>query len=464
MQWNWFKPVSQMQHPLSLRQGQTPGIAAVNLRLCAFFIKDSQMQTIKPNQKITDLSALRADFPTIQPDSIYLDSVASSLTPLPVIETMTEYYMKYRANVHRGAYDLSLQASERFEQAIDTIARFIGASPQEIVITSNTTQAINEVALSLDFNPGDEVVLSSIEHSSNMIPWIRLAKKVGINVRWYNPGKVGQFHLDDFAALLNEKTRLVSLTYVSNVLGSVVPVEEIARICQERNILYLIDAAQAVPHLPVDVKKIGCDFLAFSGHKMLGPTGIGVLYLKQEHAETLMPAFLGGGTINTAECHCESLETCNIDACTFSDLPHKWLAGTPPIAETLGLGRAIDYINDIGFDAITQHDARLMERALRGLRTMPNIDIFGPTEAAQRNAILSFNVGDLPPAEVGRILNERFNIAVRAGDHCAVNYFREVQEPGTAWGNVRASFYLYNTEEEVDRFLSAIETIERTCL
>lgn len=419
------------------------------------------MQAIKHS---IDLSTLRKDFPTIQPGSIYLDSVASSLTPLPVIETMTEYYMKYRANVHRGAYDLSLQASERFEHAVAAIARLIGASPQEIVITSNTTQAINEVALSLDFNPGDEVVLSSIEHSSNMIPWIRLAKKVGIVVRWYNPGKSGRFDIDEFAKLLNEKTRLVSLTYVSNVLGSVVPVEEVARICQERNILYLVDAAQAVPHIPIDVKKIGCDFLAFSGHKMLGPTGVGVLYLKQELAETLMPAFLGGGTINTSECHCESLDTCNIDACTFSDLPHKWLAGTPPIAEVLGLHTAINYINAIGFDTIVEHDARLMERAMRGLRTIPNIDFFGPTEPELRNSILSFNIGDLPPAEVGRILNEKFNISVRAGDHCAVNYFREVQEPGTAWGSVRASFYLYNTEEEVDQFLSAIETIERTCL
>jgi cysteine desulfurase/selenocysteine lyase len=410
-----------------------------------------------------DVEIIRRDFPTIRPDAIYLDSVASSLTPLPVIESMTEYYMKYRANVHRGAYDLSMQASERFEHAVENIAHFIGAQPEEIAITGNTTHAINEVALSLDFNAGDEVVLSSVEHSSNMIPWIRLAKKVGIRVRWYNPGKVGLFDLEEFTKLLTDKTRLVSLTYVSNVLGSIVPVEEVARVCQERNILYLVDAAQAVPHLPIDVKKIGCDFLAFSGHKMLGPTGIGILYLKREHAETLMPAFLGGGTINTAECHCTSLETCNIDACTFSGLPYKWLAGTPPIAETLGLSRAVDYLNAVGFDTITRHDAQLMRRALNGLLGIPGIDIFGPVNPDQRNAILSFNIGDLPPSEVGRILNERFNIAVRAGDHCAVNYFRDVQEPGMAWGNVRASFYLYNTEAEVDRFLTAVETITSTC-
>ena len=228
--------------------------------------------------------------------------------------------------------------------------------------------------------------------------------------------------------------------------------------------MYLVDACQAVPHLPIRVKDIGCDFLAFSGHKMLGPTGIGILYLKKEHAENMMPAVLGGGTINTAECHCPSLEECNIDYCTFSDLPYKWQAGTPPIAEALGLSAAVDYLNKVGMNQIMAHDQLLMSRALAGLKSIRGVDLFGPTEAVQRNAIISFNIGDLPPSEVGRILNENFKIAVRAGDHCAVNYFREVQIPGQAWGNVRASFYLYNTVEEVDRFLSAVETIAKTCL
>lgn len=424
------------------------------------------MQNMMKTSGLTtfDVQKLRKDFPTIQPEAIYLDSVASSLTPLPVIEAMTDYYMRFRANVHRGSYDLSMQASERFEHAVENIAHFIGAQPEEIAITSNATHAINEVALSLDFNPGDEVVLSSMEHSSNMLPWTRLAKKFGIKLRWYNPGKMGLFDLEEFEKLLNEKTKLVSLTYVSNVLGSVVPVEEVAKLCQAHRVLYLVDACQAVPHLPIDVKKIGCDFLAFSGHKMLGPTGIGILYLKQEHAETLMPAFLGGGTINTSECHCTSLEACNIDDCTFSELPHKWLAGTPPIAEALGLSAAVDYLQAVSLEQIAQHDAHLMNRAMEGLLTIPGIDIFGPIRPEQRNSIISFNIGDLPPSEVGRILNDRFQIAVRAGDHCAINYFRDVQEPGMVSGNVRASFYLYTTEDEVDRFLSAVETIASMCL
>ena len=424
------------------------------------------MQTTKDSSltRLFDVERIRRDFPTISPDSIYLDSVASSLTPLPVIEAMTEYYMKYRANVHRGAYDLSLQASERFEHAVANIARFIGAQPEEIVVTGNATQGLNEVALSLDFEPGDEVLVSSLEHSSNILPWKRLAKKVGINLPWYKPGKTGHFDMEKFEQLLTPKTRLVALTYVSNVLGSIVPVEEVAKLCRERNILYLIDVSQAAPHLPIDVKRIGCDFLVFSGHKMLGPTGVGILYMKLEHAEMLTPAFLGGGTMNTSACQCTTLEGCSLDECTFSDLPYKWSAGTPPIAEMLGLSAAVDYLNTIGFEGIQQHDRQLMRRALTGLMAIPGIELFGPVQPEERSSILSFNIGMLPPSEVGRMLNEQFHIAVRAGDHCAVNYFRDVQELGRPKGNVRASFYLYNTEEEVDRFLSAIETIARTCL
>ncbi len=333
---------------------------------------------------------VRQDFPTISADNVYLDSVASSLTPLPVIEAMTDYYMKYRANVHRGSYDLSLETSERFEAAVANIARFVGAQSEEIVVTSNATHALNEVALSLDFRPGDEVVVSSLEHSSNILPWKRLAKKVGINLVWYKPGKSGFFDLDAFEQVLTPKTRLVTLTYVSNVLGSIVPVEDVARICRERNILYLVDASQAAPHLPIDVKRIGCDFLAFSGHKMLGPTGIGILYLKQDHAEALMPAFLGGGTMNTSACHCTTLEDCSIDECTYSELPHKWLAGTPPIAETLGLSAAVDYLNGIGFEAIMRHDTRLMRRALAGLLAIPGIAALrtGPSDEAQLDPVI----------------------------------------------------------------------------
>ncbi|MCG8420955.1 MAG: cysteine desulfurase [Proteobacteria bacterium] len=406
-----------------------------------------------------DVQKIRRDFPTISPEATYFDSVASSLTPQPVVDAIVDYYTKFRANVHRGHYDLSMKASEKFEDAIDTIAKFINAKPSEIVITTNCTHAINEVALTVDFEPGDEVLLSTLEHSSNMVPWARLEKKIGIGTRWYKPGKTGLFDLNEFEKMITKKTKLVSLTYVSNVVGTIVPVEEVAKICRDRGILFMVDAAQAVPHFTVDVKKIGCDFLAFSGHKMLGPTGVGVLYVKEEHAEEMMPAFLGGGTIETSNCNCTLIDECNIDDCSFNELPYKWQAGTPPIASTLGMKVAVDYLTNVGFQDIAQNDDRLMERAMKGLMSIKNVDIFGPLNALQRKSIISYNVGELPAIEVGRIYSEEFNISVRAGDHCAVGYFKDVQEEEGVPGSVRASFYLYNTEEEVDRFLDATEKI-----
>lgn len=411
-----------------------------------------------------DVQRIRKDFPTIAPDNVYFDSVASSLTPMPVVNTMTDYYTKYRANVHRGFYDFSMKASEKYEGAVKTIAQFINAKESEIVITSNATHSINEVALSLDFEPGDEVVLSTLEHSSNMVPWARLEKKIGLKTRWYNPGRLGLFNIEEFEKLLTKKTKLVSLTYISNAIGTMVPVKQVADLCKSRGILYLIDAAQAAPHIKLDVKDIGCDFLAFSGHKMLGPTGVGVLYIKEELAQTLMPAFLGGGTINTSGCTCTLIDECNIDQCNFNDLPHKWQAGTPPIAETIGLQTAIEYLNTIGFAEIGKHSKALMSRTMNGLNSIKHVDIFGPTDAELRHSIVSFNIGDLPATEVGRILNDKYKIAVRAGDHCAVGYFKDAQIEDEVPGNVRASLYLYNTEEEVDRFLTAVEDISKICV
>ena len=411
-----------------------------------------------------DVSRIRLDFPTITSDQIYFDSVASSLTPMSVVNSMVEYYTKYRANVHRGFYDLSMKASEKFEESVSSIAKFINAKESEIVITSNATHAINEVALTLDFEPKDEIVLSVLEHSSNMVPWARLEKKVGIGTRWYNPGKLGLFDINEFEKLLTKNTKLVSLTYISNAIGTMVPVKQVGELCKSRGILFLVDAAQAVPHIKVDVKDIDCDFLAFSGHKMLGPTGIGVLYVKEELAEQLMPAFLGGGTINTSGCTCTLVDECNIDQCNFNDLPYKWQAGTPPIAEAIGLKAAIDYLNGIGHEDIHEHGKALMKQMMDGLNSIPHIDLFGPSQPELRNSIVSFNIGDLPATEVGRILDERYNVAARAGDHCAVGYFKNAQIDDGVPGNVRVSLYIYNTAEEVDRFLNAVEDISKICI
>ena len=408
-----------------------------------------------------DLDRIRQDFPTIRENDIYLDSVASSLTPMPVIEAMTEYYTKYRANIHRGTYDLSMRASQRYDDAVASVARFIGAQPSEIAFTQNTTHSINLLAHTLHFEPGDEIVLTSLEHTSNMAPWVQLADEKGLELRWYNAGRLGIINASELIDLIGPKTKLVTMTAVSNVLGTVTPFEEIGAACRDRGVLFLLDAAQAVPHISIDVKKIQCDFLAFSGHKMLGPTGIGVLYLREELARKLAPGMLGGGTLDTSACDCPSLEECSLEYCSYSELPDKWQAGTPPIAEAFGLHAAIDYLTSLGIHNISEHDHDLTKRFVSGLKEIPSVDVYGPMDADKRMAIVSFNIGNFHPDDVGRILNERYKIGVRTGQHCAVNYFNEVNGHSGSPGNVRASFYVYNTVEEVDKTLNAISDISK---
>jgi cysteine desulfurase/selenocysteine lyase len=412
-----------------------------------------------PSAELAVLAERRADFPTITADEVYLDSVASSLTPMPVIEAMTEYYTRYRANIHRGTYDLSMRASERYDAAVRAVAGFVGAVPEEIVFTQNATHAINLVAHTLDFAEGDEIVLTSLEHTSNMAPWVRLAQTHGVNLRWYNAGAQGIVDADELIDMIGPKTKLVTLTYVSNALGTVLPVEEIGRACRERGVLFLIDAAQAAPHLRLDVTRLNCDFMAFSGHKMLGPTGIGVLYVRRDLAQELTPGMLGGGQIDTAACACPSLDECSLDYCSFNDLPDKWQAGTPPIAEAFGLHAAIDYLEAAGLETVAGHDRYLLRRLVEGLRDIRGVTVYGPDDPAEMMAIASFNVGDIPSEEIGRILNERFHIGVRTGQHCAVNYFNDQLHHGGPAGSVRASFYLYNTVEEVDRTIGAVDQI-----
>ncbi|MEV0237996.1 cysteine desulfurase [Nonomuraea sp. NPDC050786] len=407
-----------------------------------------------------DVERIRADFPSLTGDLAYFDSVASSLTPQPVIDALVDYYQNYRANVHRGSYDLSIRASERFDESIQTIASLIGADPDEVVLTQNATHAINLAALTIPFSSGDEVVLSSLEHTSNMAPWMRAAGIFDLKVRWYKSGRSEQFDLDRFTELLTPRTKVVALAQVSNVIGSTTPVEEIGKICRERDIYFLVDAAQSVPHMPVDVKAIGCDFLAFSGHKMLGPTGVGVLYVRRDRGDTLMPAMLGGGTIDTTSCAAPSLDGCVLEHCSFTGLPHKWQAGTPPIAETIALAAAADYLRNVGYEWIAEHEVALLRRLLEGLKAIPGVDIHGPQGLEGRTSIVSFNVAGIPPEEVGRILSDNYQVAVRAGQHCAVNYFfKELHEKVEHPGNVRAGIYLYNTLEDVERLLNGVRDI-----
>jgi len=412
-----------------------------------------------PAADIDRLANLRADFPTITADEVYLDSVASSLTPMPVIEAMTEYYTRFRANIHRGTYDLSMRASERYDTAVRAVARFIGAHPEEIVFTQNTTHSINLVAHTLQWQPGDEIVLTSLEHTSNMAPWVRLGQTHGVALKWYNAGATGVVDADTLVGMIGPRTKLVTVAYVSNALGTMLPVAEIGKACREREVLFMIDAAQAAPHVRLDVTGLNCDFMAFSGHKMLGPTGIGVLYLRRDLAYDLTPGMLGGGQIDTAACKCPSLDECSLDYCSFSDLPDKWQAGTPPIAEAFGLHAAIDYLEAVGLDAIAAHDKALMAKLVPGLRAIRGVTVYGPDDVSAFQSIVSFNLGDVPPDEVGRILNERYRIGVRTGQHCAVNYFNEQLHHGGPAGSVRASVYLYNTDKEIDRTIGAVTEI-----
>ena len=354
-----------------------------------------------------------------------------------------------------------MRASQRYDDAVASAARFIGACPSEIAFTQNTTHAINLLARTLQFEPGDEIVLTSLEHTSNMAPWVRLADEKGLELRWYNAGRLGIVNASELIDLIGSKTKLVTMTAVSNVLGTITPFEEIGAECRDRGVLFLLDAAQAVPHISIDVKKIQCDFLAFSGHKMLGPTGIGVLYLREELARSLGPGMLGGGTLDTSACDCPSLEECSLEYCSYSELPDKWQAGTPPIAEAFGLHAAIDYLTSLGIHNISEHDRDLTTRFVSGLREIPSVDVYGPMDADERMAIVSFNIGNLHPDDVGRILNERYKIGVRTGQHCAVNYFNEVNGHSGSPGNIRASFYVYNTVEEVDKTLNAISDISK---
>jgi cysteine desulfurase/selenocysteine lyase len=416
------------------------------------------------HDEVLDTELLREDFPCLAAGNVYLDSVASSLTPVPVVEAMNEYYFSYRANIHRGSYDASIMASEQYEAAQAKVARFIGADPEEIVFTSNTTHSLNLTALSLRVNPGDEIVLSTLEHTSNMAPWSLRARRTGATLRWYNPGEEGRFDLGEFVKLLNERTKIVALTYVSNVLGTVYPVADIARICAERGILYVVDAAQAVPHRRVNVHELGCDFLAFSGHKMLGPTGIGVLYMKREHAERKVPGIVGGGTINTEiECGCPSLDACGPTYMQFSALPDKWQAGTPPIAEAIGLGAAVDYLETVGIEDIHRHTQRLAAGTAAALRAIPGVQVYGPSEPGLLSSIVSFNLAGVPPHEAGKMLNSRYHIAVRSGAHCALSYFMGADAVVDVPGNVRASFYLYNTAEEAEQLVNAVAEIASFC-
>ncbi|MBR4276517.1 MAG: cysteine desulfurase [Prevotella sp.] len=379
---------------------------------------------------------------------VYLDNGATTQKPLCVLDAMREEYLNVNANVHRGVHYLSQQATDLHEGARETVRQFINAEKtSEIVFTRGTTEAINLVASSFVeafMHEGDEVIISTMEHHSNIVPWQLQAEKKGIVVRVIPMSDDGILDLEAYKALFTDRTKLVSVTHVSNVLGTVNPVKDIVRIAHEHRVPCMIDGAQSAPHMRIDVQDIDCDFFAFSGHKMYGPTGIGVLYGKEKYLEQ-MPPYQGGG---------DMIGTVTFEKTTYAALPYKFEAGTPDYIATHGLAKAIEYMQGIGLEKIEAHERELTRYALEQMQTIPGMRIFGPLDAAKRDAVISFLVGDIHHLDMGTLL-DRLGIAVRTGHHCAEPLMRRLGINGT----VRASFALYNNKEEVDTLVSGIKRV-----
>ena len=399
-----------------------------------------------------DIKKIREDFPILSREVygrplVYLDNAATTQKPLQVLDAMRDEYLNVNANVHRGVHYLSQQATDLHEAAREKVRQFINArKTEEIIFTRGTTEAINLVASSFCFSqmqPGDEVIVSEMEHHSNIVPWQLQAMQRGIVVRHLPITDDGRLVCcEDIATYITERTRLVSIAHVSNVLGTINPVAEIIKMAHERNIPVLVDAAQSAPHMALDVQQLDCDFLAFSGHKMYGPTGIGVLYGKEEWLEKL-PPYQGGG---------EMIDRVSWEKTTFERLPFKFEAGTPDYVATHGLATAIDYLTSVGLDSVEAHEKELTRYCMEQLRTIDGVTIYGPDEP--HDAVVSFNVDGIHHLDIGTLL-DRLGIAVRTGHHCAQPLMTRLGIQGT----VRASFALYNTKEEIDVLVEGLRRV-----
>ena len=400
-----------------------------------------------------DINKIREDFPILSREVygkplVYLDNAATTQKPLCVLDAMRDEYLNVNANVHRGVHYLSQQATDLHEAAREKVREFINARKiEEIVFTRGTTEAINLVASSFcesQMQPGDEVLVTEMEHHSNIVSWQLQAQKRGIVVKHIPITDDGQLCMDQLETLITEKTKIISVTHVSNVLGTVNPVAQIVQIAHSHGIPVMVDGAQSAPHFKVDVQAMDCDFFAFSGHKMYGPTGIGVLYGKEEWLEKL-PPYQGGG---------EMIDKVTWEKTTFERLPFKFEAGTPDYIATHGLAKAIDYIESLGFDAIQQHEQELTRYCIELLMTIPDMHIYGPQLSTVKDAVVSFNVGSIHHLDMGTLL-DRLGIAVRTGHHCAQPLMDRMGISGT----VRASFALYNTKEEIDVLVAGIRRV-----
>ena len=409
------------------------------------------MSTVKNHPNILDINKIREDFPILsrtvyEKPLVYLDNAATSQKPNSVITSLTEYYTNYNSNVHRGVHALSMQATEQFEMAREKLSHFINAkSPVEIVWTRGTTEAINLVAAAWgrkNIKSGDEIVVTQMEHHSNLVPWQQLAKAVKAKLRFLPISSDGTLNLENATSIINSKTKLLSIVHTSNSLGTINPVKKLVSIAKTVGAAVLIDGAQSTPHMPIDVQDIDCDFFALSGHKMLGPTGIGAIYVKKNILENMDPYMTGG----------EMVLEVSLDEARWNDLPMKFEAGTPNIADAIALGKAVEYLENIGMDNVRQHEMEITEYAISRLDEIKGLKIFGPRDIRIRGGVISFYSENLHPHDLGTFL-DRNGIALRTGHHCTMPVMRILGVPATA----RISFYIYNTFDEVNIFVKTVK-------
>ena len=393
------------------------------------------------------VSDIKKDFPILSdPTLIYLDSAATSHKPKTVLEAVDKFYREANANVHRAIYNLGSEATERFESAREKVAHFINAqSEKEIIFTGGTTGSINLLAFSLgiQLGPDDEILVSQMEHHSNLVPWQLATQRSGANLRYIPITESGELDLKDPGKYFNHKTKIVSLTHMSNVLGTINPIFEIGQMAHDVGAIFIVDGAQSVSHLPVDVQELGCDFLAFSGHKMLGPTGVGVLWGKMELLNSMHP-FMGGG---------EMIDTVNMESSTWNSVPYKFEAGTPNFAQAIGLGVAVDYLSELGMDSIQAHEHELTAYALKKLNEIEGLQIHGSPK--YRGGVISFNLNGTHAHDLAQFLNED-NIAIRVGHHCAQPLLNALGETATA----RISFYIYNNTSDINKLYQSLLSIK----
>jgi cysteine desulfurase / selenocysteine lyase len=397
-----------------------------------------------------DIREIRQLFPILDQEVngnplVYLDSSATSQKPVQVIETIEKYYKLDNSNVHRGVHTLGTRATDAYEGAREKVRKFINAkSTQEVIFTRGTTTSLNTVARSYgeaNLTEGDEIVITYMEHHSNIIPWQQVAKRTGATLKYIPLQEDGTISIEDARATITSNTKIVSVMQVSNVLGVINPVKEIAKIAHENGAIMVVDGAQSAPHMKIDVQDLDCDFLAFSGHKMCGPTGTGVLYGKKHLLENMEPVEFGG----------EMIDFVQLQESTWKELPWKFEGGTPIIAGAIGLGAAIDFLNEVGLERIADHEHQLTAYAFEKLSTIEGMTIYGPKDPAKRAGLITFNLDDVHPHDVATVLDAE-GIAVRAGHHCAQPLMRWLKASATA----RASFYLYNTEDDIDKLVSGL--------